>query len=298
MATKKKSTKTRKTKSVTAQAKTKNIKNQAVSTKTKTTVNLKKNNSYNLLKINLIIGLVYLLQVVAVLILSKATYFAIRTNYQTTDSLASQEGNQVLAPATRDMFDLNVVYLLVAILAVSAIAHLLIATVYKTSYQANLAKSHNKIRWLDYSVSFSLTIVVASLLAGIHDIVTLLAIVVLTIISAVLALSVESKSISSKTVDWRSLMVALGASLAVWTGIFIYVTHSVVYGQVSIPNYIYFALLSLFGLSIAIHVNTYLSFKRLGRWANYQHSELMFVLLSFVAKVALVWWVVGGMLQG
>jgi hypothetical protein len=144
-------------------------------------------------------------QGVLLLLLASSATFPVTANYLTQDSLASQAaGHPVLAAATRHLFDVNLAYLVVAFFFMSAIAHGLIATVYRKRYETDLSQGMNKARWIEYGISASTMIVAIALLTGVYDLGSLTMIFSLVLIMNLSGLMMEIHNQTTKKTNWLS----------------------------------------------------------------------------------------------
>ena len=100
-------------------------------------------------------------QGIAVLMLSRSFSLPISTSF-----LHFDKATQSLVPATATAFNLSLPFLVAGFFLLSAIFHLVIGTLYRPTYEANLAKGMNKARWYEYSISASVMMVAISLLVG------------------------------------------------------------------------------------------------------------------------------------
>lgn len=260
--------------------------------KSKQTVNLEKLNKWN-------IGLATLhaLQGVLILVLSRSATVTVSTSYLSLDPLLSQEGQPVLAPATVNLFDVNLGYLVAAFFFMSAIAHLVIATVYRKTYEADLKKGVNKVRWFEYSVSASTMMVAIAVLSGVYDLSSLIMIFSLTAVMNLMGLVMELWNQSTKKTNWVSYLIGCFAGLVPWIVFVIYVWGANVYGSGNIPTFVYWIYLSIFLFFNSFAINMYLQYKKKGKWADYLYGEKVYMILSLVAKSALAWQVFAGTLR-
>ncbi len=243
-------------------------------------------------------AILHAVQAVAVLILSTATTFPIVTNFLALDSLASEAvGRPVLASAQQTLFDLNMSYLIVAFFAMSAIAHGLIATVYRKRYEANLAKGINKVRWIEYSLSASTMMVAIALLSGIYDLSSLIMIFALDAIMNLMGLVMELHNQDKKKPNWLAYWIGCLAGIVPWIVFGIYVWGASVYGTGNIPTFVYWIYVSIFIFFNSFAINMYLQYKKTGKWSNYLYGERAYMILSLVAKSALAWQVFAGTLR-
>lgn len=247
-------------------------------------------------KWNLVLAVLHFVQGVAVVLLSSTNTLSVSTNYLTLDTLASQSGNPVLVAATRNLFDVNLAYLVAAFFFISAIAHLVIATVYRQTYEADLKKGINKARWFEYSVSASIMLIAIAMLSGIYDVSALLMIFALGFIMNMMGLVMEVYNQTAKQTNWLSYVIGCVAGMVPWLVFVIYVTGARMYGG-GVPTFVYYIYATLFIFFSSFAVNMLLQYKKVGKWADYLYGERVYMILSLVAKSALAWQVFFGALR-
>lgn len=243
------------------------------------------------------LALLYAVQGVALLIVSSVHLLPVTTNYLTKDTFVSKSGETpVLAPATRHLFDINIVYLVTALLIIAAITHVVVASVYRKRYEQELAAGVNRVRWAGYGLVAGTAIVTIGLLAGVYDISTLFVLFVLAIIASLSGLAVE---VYSQGVSRRRLVYAIGnvAAIALWVVLAVYLIGANVYGSGNIPAFVYFLIGSMFVLSLGFALGVYFRYQKRGKWADYLYSERAYSILAFIAVSALTWQVFVGVLQ-
>lgn len=250
----------------------------------------------SLRKWNFVLAGLHALQGIAVLFLAKSVTFPISVNFLTPNSLVP-EGSFSLVPATQNVFDLNLAYLVAAFFFMSAIAHILMATKLRVSYEKNLKNHVNKVRWIEYSFSASTMMVAIAVLSGVYDFASLVMIFALTAIMNSTGLLMEVWNGKSKKVNWLSFIVGSIAGIIPWLVIGIYFWSANVYGTGQIPTFVYWIYGSLFLFFNCFAINMYLQYKRKGKWADYLYGERVYMILSLVAKSVLAWQVFFGALR-
>jgi len=235
-------------------------------------------------------------QGVLVLVLAKAVTFPISVNFLTLNSLAPA-GTFQLVPATQNVFDINLAYLVAAFFFMSAIAHISLATYGRKWYEKNLKNHLNKARWIEYSFSASTMMVAIAVLSGIYDLSTLFAIFAATAVMNLCGLIMEVWNGKSKQVNWLSFIIGCIAGIVPWVIIAIYFWATNVYGSGQIPTFVYFIYGSLFLFFNCFAINMYLQYKRIGPWKDYLYGERVYMILSLVAKSVLAWQVFFGALR-
>lgn len=251
----------------------------------------------SLRKWNLAMASLHFVQAVIILILSKSSTLPLTTNYLTLDPLQSQGGAPVLVSGTQQIGNLNLAIIMVAFLLMSALAHIIIATVYRKRYEADLKVGINKARWIEYSLSASTMMVGIALLSGIYDLSSLVMIFALVGVMNLLGLVMEVHNQTTKKTNWLSYVVGCMAGIIPWLVFVIYVWGATVYGAGEIPTFVYWIYLSIFLFFNSFAVNMYLQYKKKGKWADYLYGEKVYMILSLVAKSALAWQVFAGTLR-
>jgi len=252
----------------------------------------------SLLKWNKSMAVLHAIQAIAVIALSKAVTWPITTTFISQDTLASKiAGKPILAMSTRTIFNINLGYVVASFFIVSAIAHTIIATVYRNKYESDLKKGINKARWIEYGISASIMMVAIGLLSGISDISTIVAIFALDLIMNLMGLAMELQNQGEKKVKWFTYLVGCLAGIVPWIIFAIYVTGTNVYGSGEIPTFVYFIFGSLFLFFNSFALNMYLQYKKIGKWSNYLYGERTYMILSLVAKSLLAWQVFSGTLR-
>jgi Heliorhodopsin len=237
-------------------------------------------------RFNLAMGVVHAAQ--AVLILALATGFSIPI---VIHALTGPPGS---AAETVTLFDLRIAWAVAAFLLVSALAHLLIASVAFPSYRRMLLIGRNDYRWIEYSISASLMAVLIGLLPGINDAAAVIAIFGANAAMILFGLVQERYERPGGSL----LPFWLGSAVGVfpWLSIGLYLAGIGTDAQA--PGFVYAIFVSLFVFFMSFAVNMWLQYRRVGRWKDYLFGERVYVLLSLVAKSALAWQVFAGTLAG
>lgn len=244
-----------------------------------------------LIKLNRFMSVLHAVQAILVLLL--ATNFALPV---TASYLEFDEASQSLIPASKQLFELRLVWLIAGFLIVSSLAHLVISTVYKQSYLRDIKNGINKARWIEYSISASMMMVAISMLVGVYDASTLLAVFTLTAVMNLMGLVMEVHNQSTKKTNWLSYWIGCLAGVVPWLIVTIYFWVGSSEGS-SPPQFVYWIFVSIFLFFNCFAINMYLQYKKIGRWSDYMYGEKVYVLLSLVAKSALVWQVFAGTLR-
>lgn len=210
--------------------------------------------------------------------------------------LQFNSSTQSLQPASHHLFNLSLPWLVAAFFLLSALAHLAIATLYRRTYAENLQRGINKARWVEYSLSASTMIVAISLLVGIYDLGTLIALFGLVAIMNLCGFIMEAHNQTTPKTNWLSYWVGCLAGVIPWVVIALYLWAGAANGSAA-PNFVYWIFVSIFVFFNCFAINMVLQYKKVGRWSDYLYGERVYIILSLVAKSILAWQVFAGTLR-
>lgn len=255
---------------------------------TKTTKKLTVN---NLVRLNLIAGFLHLSQAIIMLVISQRNTLPVTTNY-----LVFDESTQSLVSATRHLFDLPLAYLPVAFLFMSAVAHFIIATIYRKKYESDLKIGINKARWIEYAVSASTMMVAIAMLSGMYDFSSLIMLFALTSAMNLMGLVMELWNQKTDRTNWLAYWLGCIFGVVPWIAVIMYFWGASSYGT-GVPTFVYWIYVSIFVAFNSFAINMWLQYSKKGKWSNYLYGERTYIVLSFVAKAALAWQVWAGTLR-
>lgn len=244
-----------------------------------------------LVKFNKLMAVLHFLQGILILVLSKSFSLPIFGSY-----LAFNDQTKQLQPATTQLFSVSLPILIAGFLFISALAHLLISTIYKNKYLENLKNGINSFRWYEYSISASIMMIAISLLVGIYDLVSLMLIFTLVAVMNLCGLIMEVHNQTTKKTSWISFVVGSLAGIAPWIAVATYFIVAANNGSKP-PAFVYGIFVSIFIFFNAFAINMILQYKKTGKWNNYLYGERTYIILSLVAKSALAWQVFAGTLR-
>ena len=205
---------------------------------------------------------------------------------------------QRLEPALEAWTTIQLSYLVAAFLLLSALAHLLIATVLYDSYVKYLERGMNPYRWYEYAVSASVMIVVIAMLAGIWDLGTLLALFSLVAVMNLMGLMMEVHNQTTETTDWRTYLIGTFAGIVPWIVIAITIVNSILGSDGGgPPDFVILIFVSLFVFFNLFAINMILQYRKTWKWQDYLFGEKTYIVLSLVAKSLLAWQVFFGALN-
>ncbi|WP_436794137.1 heliorhodopsin HeR [Actinospongicola halichondriae] len=176
-------------------------------------------------------------------------------------------------------------------LFLSALFHGIIATVGFDRYLDELRHGRNRFRWIEYSLSATLMIVLIALVTGIADLAALIAIAIVnaTMILCGWLMEVANPPGRERT-WWTPFVVGSIAGAGPWIAIVaVLVSNATRDGAATPPGFVYGIIVSIFLLFNCFALNQWLQFRGRGRFADYLHGERVYIVLSLVAKSALAW---------
>ena len=240
---------------------------------------------------NASLGALHLVQGVLMLLL--ATSFSLPV---TSSFLEMDPATQKLEPVRDTLFDLRLAPLVAAFLFLSAAAHWSLATFGRGWYRRELGRGTNRARWLEYSLSSSLMIVVIALLVGIYDVASLILIAAANAAMILFGWVMEVQNRTTPRTDWTAYWFGVIVGAAPWVAIGIYLIGAGI-GPGGPPGFVYGIYVSIFAFFNVFALNMVLQYKRVGRWRDYLYGERVYMLLSLTAKSALAWQVFAGTLR-
>jgi hypothetical protein len=229
---------------------------------------------------NLAMALLHGLQGAALLILSNDFALPVTATF-----MEGPPGSGVPDPTT--LFDLRIGPAVAAFVLISAAAHtvLVLPGVFDW-YRRNLERGRNDARWIEYSVSASIMIVLIAMLTGISDVAALIALFGVNASMIFFGLIQEH---TGRPGEGSLLPFWLGciAGAVPWIAITIYVVSPGT--AANPPGFVYGIFVSLFIFFNVFALNMWLQYRRVGPWRDYLFGESVYVLLSLTAKSALAW---------
>jgi len=190
------------------------------------------------------------------------------------------------------LFDLSIAWGVATFLFLSALFHLIVGTVGAGRYRDQLSRGQNQFRWIEYSLSSSIMIVLIAMLPGIYDVAALLALFGVNA-GMIFFGSVQERYESPGGSLWPFwLGVVLG--IVPWLAIGIYLVAPG--ADTEVPGFVYGIFITLFIFFNTFAITQLLQYKQVGPWKNYLTGERTYILLSLLAKTALAWQVFAGTL--
>lgn len=239
----------------------------------------------NLRTWNIGLTILHAVQAILILILAGDFFIEITSNYP-----VGPPGTRLESP--KQLFNLPVGPAVAAFLALAAIDHLVTSTFKRRTYEQDLARGINRFRWVEYSISATLMIVLIGSFSGITDITA-----VVTIIGANVAMILfgwlqermnpPGRTSTTMMPFWFGTLVGLAPWAAIWINFI---------GADEVPGFVYGIIFAQQLFFFSFGLNQWLQYRKVGKWADYIYGEKVYLVLSLGAKSVLAWQIYSGSL--
>ena len=248
-------------------------------------------NSSTLRRYNLIAGVFHLAQMLVVLALANDFSLPIVARY-----MSGPPGTTFAEAVT--LFDTPVGLAVAIFLGLSAFFHFLVASPqYFGRYSAGIAAQRNYFRWVEYSISSSVMIVLISQVVGVSDLAAIISIFGVNA-SMILFGWLQEKYESPGNGGWLPFIFGCITGIVPWVALIFYVFSIGGVSDTTAPVFVYGIVVSLFVLFNTFAIVQYLQYKKVGKWSNYIRGEKTYITLSLIAKSALAWQIFASTLVG
>ena len=228
-----------------------------------------------------------------------------------TFALNGPPGTPLSQGVTNLVFEVPLGITTASFLFLSAFFHFLIASPWGfPRYITELSKGRNRFRWVEYSLSSTLMIILISLVLGISDISALIGLGIANISMILFGWLMEmsnnglmhgkhGKANRGERAWWTPFWFCCIAGIGPWlaAAIFLIVNVGINDGE-GPPGFVYGIIVSLFVFFNSFALNQWLQYKQVGRWQNYLTGERTYIVLSLVAKSLLAWQIFANVLIG
>jgi len=234
---------------------------------------------------NLGLALLHLVQAIAVLVLASDFAITVTSSYPT-----GPPGTAIAA--AQPLFDVRIGVAIAMFLALAALDHLVTGTAVRGRYESDLTSGRNRFRWMEYSVSATVMVVLIGFYAGVTGISAVIGIAGANVAMILFGwlqevMNPPGRARTTMTPFWFGCI----AGAAPWVAI---VVNLVGAGQV--PRFVFGIFVSLFVFFVTFAVNQWLQYRQIGPWRSYAFGEKTYLVLSLVAKSLLAWQIFAGSL--
>lgn len=195
-------------------------------------------------------------------------------------------------PAPEALFEVWIAGAIALFLALAALDHLVTATVGRKRYESDLLAGINRFRWVEYSFSATLMVLLICLYSGITGIDALIAIIGANVAMILFGwvqerMNPPGRDRTTMLPFWMGTLVGLAPWVALGTNLI---------GADEVPGFVIGIFVSLGALFFSFGLNQWLQYRQVGPWADYGFGEKAYLVLSLVAKSALAWQIYAGSL--
>lgn len=235
---------------------------------------------------NILVGLAFVAQIAVILKLSKPLSIPLVLGYLNRDPLLNP--NVIAKPV--EVISIGIASAVAIFLACAALDHLLVAFPLRSWYERQLGRRANYARWIEYTFSSSLMVVLIVVIVGVRDLGAIIAIISTNSAMILFGLLMERKETPGKA-DWSAFWFSSAVSLAPWIIISLFLAHA------TPPAFVYVIVIVQFVLFFSFAANMGLQYKQVGKWKDYIYGEYAYIILSIVAKSLLAWLIFANVLR-
>ncbi len=190
------------------------------------------------------------------------------------------------------VFSLRIGPAVACFLLLAAIDHALVAAPgMHRWYERCLDRHANYARWIEYSVSASIMIVLIGLFVGIRDLAAVTAMFATNTAMILFGLLMERQQ-RPGTADWSAFWFGSLVGAVPWALIVVYLVQ-----PPTVPSFVYAITVVQFVLFFSFAVNMTLQYAQVGWWRDYVHGEVTYIVLSLTAKSLLAWLIFANVLR-
>lgn len=189
-------------------------------------------------------------------------------------------------------FSLRIGPAVACFLLLAAIDHALVAApkVHRW-YERCLDRRVNYARWIEYSISASIMIVLIGLFVGVRDLAAVTAVFAANTAMILFGLLMERHQRPGDS-DWSAFWYGSLVGIVPWALIVAYIVQAP-----TVPGFVYAITILQFLLFFSFAANMALQYAQIGWWRDYVHGEITYIVLSFTAKSLLAWLIFANVLR-
>jgi hypothetical protein len=188
-------------------------------------------------------------------------------------------------PNAEPLFDVRVGFAIGLFLALAAIDHLVTATVARSTYENDLRGGINRFRWVEYSISATIMILLIGFYSGITNITAVVAVIGANVAMILFGWLQERMNPPGRaTTTMMPFWFGTIAGIAPWVGILIQIV-----GSETVPGFVYGIVIVQSVLFFSFAANQWLQYRGVGKWTDYVYGEKVYLVLSLAAKSLLAW---------
>ncbi len=239
-------------------------------------------------KWNIVCGFAHLTQMILILILANDFTLPVTAAY-----VLGPPGTPPTDPVT--LFDSRIAWGVALFFGLSAFFHFLIASpMFFPRYVSGLMQQHNYFRWVEYSLSSSIMIVLIVQIVGISDVAALMAI--FGVNASMILFGWLQEKYEKPGGGMLPFVFGCMSGIVPWLIIVLWVLAPGISDKPQVPGFVVGIIISLFIFFNSFALVQYLQYKQIGKWSDYLRGERSYMILSLVAKSLLAWQIFSGTL--
>ena len=239
-------------------------------------------NTGSLRRINVIAGLLHLAQMLVVLALSNDFTLPVNATY-----MSGPPGTTFAPPVV--LFNTPIGLTVAIFLGLSALAHFIVASPqFFARYSKGLEEERNYFRWVEYSISSSVMIVLIAQVTGVADITALISIFGVNAAMILFGWLLEKYETPGNG-GWLPFIFGCIAGAVPWLALLFYVFSIGGPADSAAPAFVYGIVATIFLFFNSFALVQWLQYKKVGKWRDYLRGERTYITLSLIAKSALAW---------
>ena len=196
-------------------------------------------------------------------------------------------------PTPEPLLDVRIGIAVALFLALAGIDHLVTATVGRRTYERDLAAGINRFRWVEYSFSATLMVILIGLFTGVTEITAVIAVIGANVGMILFGWVQERMNPPGRE---RTTMVPFWMGTIVGLAPWIAIAFNVI-GAEEVPGFVYGIIVAQFIFFFSFGLNQWLQYRGVGRWSDYGYGEKAYLVLSLAAKSVLAWQIFAGALN-
>jgi VanZ family protein len=239
----------------------------------------------NLRRWNLGLTILHAVQAVAIVALAGSFAITITSNFP-----KGPPGTRLGTP--EPLFDVRIGIAVAVFLILAALDHLVTATIARRTYEADLRRGINRFRWVEYSFSATIMVLLIASYSGITDITAVVAIIGANVAMILFGWLQERMNPPGRTTTtmlpfWFGCLVGIAPWIAIGINLV---------GAGEVPGFVYGILVVQATFFFSFALNQWLQYRQVGKWTDYAYGEKVYLVLSLGAKSALAWQIYSGSL--
>lgn len=240
-------------------------------------------------RLNVIAGVFHLVQMALILVLANDFALPVTAAY-----VLGPPGTPAEAPVT--LFESRIALGVALFFGLSALFHFVVASPwFFPRYAAGLVAKRNIFRWVEYSLSSSVMIVLIAQITGISDVAALIGIFAVNA-SMILFGWLQEKYEQPGSGGMLPFLFGCMTGIVPWIIVVLWALAPGISDKPEVPGFVIGILVSLFVFFNCFALVQFLQYKPVGKYADYLRGERMYIILSLVAKSALAWQIFSGTL--